>query len=315
MALRQSQFMRQVRDIIPPLVALFLMTAVIALFAPTFRQWAAFANVLENSSVLFIMCTGMTIALIAGCLDLSVGSIYALVSVVTGQLLISNAPVPLCILGGLVTGLLCGVVNGLVVTQTGVPTLIATLGTQLAFRGLANMLGAGVDMSHFSPDFDILGTGTWGPVVNCVIAFVIIWFILNKTKLGFHAYAIGGNQEVARLAGIPVDRNKIIYYAICGLMAALAGIVYTARVDMAQVNRGQGMELWAIAGVVVGGTSMFGGVGSVVKTIVGVLIINVLQTGMIHLHVPSFWQQVASGVLIILAVWLDYLQRQMRAKA
>jgi len=222
--------------------------------------------------------------------------------------------VPLAILGGLGAGILCGVVNGLIVTKTGVPTLIATLGTTLAFRGLANMIGAAKDMSRFPPEFDILGSGTWGPVINCVIAFTFIWFILNRTKLGFHAFAIGGNQEVARLAGIPVNRNKIIYYSICGLMAALAGIVYTARVDMAQVNRGQGMELWAIAGVVVGGTSMFGGVGSVVKTIIGVLIINVLQAGMIHLHVPSFWQQVASGVLIIVAVWLDYLQRRAREK-
>lgn len=310
---QQSQFMRQFRDILSPLVALILIMVVIMILAPTFRTWAAFANVLENSSVLFIMCTGMTIALIAGCLDLSVGSIYALVSVVTGQLLINNVPVPLAILGGLGAGALCGVINGLIVTKTGVPTLIATLGTTLAFRGIANMIGAAKDMSRFPPEFDILGSGTWGPVINCVIAFAFIWFILNKTKLGFHAYAIGGNQEVARLAGIPVDRNKVIYYAICGLMAALAAIVYTARVDMAQVNRGQGMELWAIAGVVVGGTSMFGGVGSVVKTIIGVLIITVLQAGMIHLHVPSFWQQVASGILIIVAVWLDYLQRRTRA--
>ncbi|MGB7537334.1 MAG: ABC transporter permease [Anaerolineales bacterium] len=311
--IRQSQFVQQFMEIVPPLVALFLMTVVILILAPTFRQWPAFANVLENSSTLFIMCTGMTIALIAGCLDLSVGSIYALVSVCTGQLLINHVPVPLAIMGGLVTGILCGVVNGIIVTKTGVPTLIATLGTQLAFRGVANMIGAGKDMSRFPESFDLLGSGTWGPVINCVIAFVFIWFILNRTKLGFHAFAIGGNQEVARLAGIPVNRNKIIYYAICGLMAALAGIVYTARVDMAQVNRGQGMELWAIAGVVVGGTSMFGGVGSVVKTVIGVLIINVLLAGLIHLHVEAFWQQVASGVLIIIAVWLDYLQRKARA--
>jgi ribose/xylose/arabinose/galactoside ABC-type transport system permease subunit len=311
---QQSQFIRQVRDILSPMLALLIIMAVIAILAPTFRSWPAMANVLENASVLFIMSTGMTIALIGGCLDLSVGSIYALVSVVTGTLLINNVPVPLAILGGLLSGVLCGAANGLVVTQTGIPTLIATLGTQLAFRGLANMVGAGKDMSRFPPEFDILGSGTWGPFINCVIAFVFVWFILNKTKLGFHAFAIGGNEEVARLAGIPVNRNKIIYYCISGMTAALAGIVYTARVDMAQVNRGSGMELWAIAGVVVGGTSMAGGIGSVVKTIIGVLIITVLQTGMIHLHVPSFAQQVATGALIIIAVWLDFVQRRAREK-
>jgi ribose/xylose/arabinose/galactoside ABC-type transport system permease subunit len=306
--------MRQFRDILSPMLALLLIYAVIWILAPTFRSTAAFANIFENASILFIMCTGMTIALIGGCLDLSVGSIYALVSVVTGQLLINHVPVPLAILGGLLSGVLCGVINGLIVTGTGIPTLIATLGTQLAFRGLANMIGAAVDMSRFPASFDILGSGTWGPVINCIIAFGVVWFILTRTKVGFQSFAIGGNEEVARLAGIPVKRNKIIYYCISGLMAALAGIVYTARVDMAQVNRGQGMELWAIAGVVVGGTSMMGGTGSVVKTIVGVLIITILQTGMIHLHVPSFWQQVATGALIIVAVWLDFLQRRAREK-
>jgi len=305
---------RQVMEIVRPLVGLLIITAIILVLAPTFRQWIAVKDVLETSAVLFIMCTGMTVALIANCLDLSVGSIYALVSVVTGQLLaVYKLPVPVCILGGLLTGLLCGLANGVIVVKTGVPTLIATLGTQLVFRGIANMIGSGVDMSRFPEIFGWLGRGTMGPVVCSVIAFAVIWFILSKTKLGFQAYAQGGNQEVARLAGIPVNRNKIIYYCICGMMAALASIVYTSRVDFAHVNRGQGMELWAIAGVVIGGTSMFGGVGGVGKTVIGVLIINVLQAGLIHLHVEAFWQQVAIGVVIIVAVWLDFLQRRNKA--
>jgi ribose transport system permease protein len=312
---KQSQFMRQFREILSPMLALVLIYVAIWILAPTFRSTAAFANIFENASILFIMCTGMTIALIGGCLDLSVGSIYALVSVVVGQLIIFyHVPVALAVICGLLSGVLCGVINGLIVTGTGIPTLIATLGTQLAFRGVANMIGAASNMSHFPASFDILGSGTWGPVINCIIAFAFIFFILNYTKIGFQSFAVGGNQEVARLAGIPVKRNMIIYYCLSGLMAALAGIVYTARVDMAQVNRGTGMELWAIAGVVVGGTSMMGGSGSVVKTIIGVMIITILQTGMIHLHVPSFWQQVATGALIIIAVWLDFVQRRAREK-
>jgi ribose transport system permease protein len=305
---------RQVMEIVRPLVGLLIMTVIILVLAPTFRQWIAVKDVLETSAVLFIMCAGMTVALIANCLDLSVGSIYALVSVVTGQLLaVYKLPVGVCILGGLLTGLLCGLINGVIVVKTGVPTLIATLGTQLVFRGIANMIGSGVDMSRFPEIFGWLGRGTLGPVVCSVIAFVVIWFILSKTKLGYQAYAQGGNQEVARLAGIPVNRNKIIFYCICGMMAGLASIVYTSRVDFAHVNRGQGMELWAIAGVVIGGTSMFGGVGGVGKTVIGVLIINVLQAGLIHLHVEAFWQQVAIGVVIIVAVWLDFLQRRNKA--
>jgi ribose/xylose/arabinose/galactoside ABC-type transport system permease subunit len=182
------------------------------------------------------------------------------------------------------------------------------------FRGVANMIGAASNMSAFPASFDILGSGFWGPMINCIIAFVLIWFFLTRTKTGFHSFAIGGNEEVARLAGIPVKRDKIIFYVICGVMAALAGIVYTARVDMAQVNRGTGMELWAIAGVVIGGTSAFGGVGSVVTTVIGVLIISVLQAGMIHLHVQAFMQQVVVGAVIVLAVWLDFAQRRRAAR-
>ena len=303
------------RDILPPLAGLAIIWGVFFVLAPTFRQWVAMTDILETSSVLFIMSAGMTVALIAGCLDLSVGSIFALVSVVAGQLLVLGAPWPVLILGGLLAGVLCGAINGLIVTKTGVPTLIATLGTLQIFRGFANMLGSGVDMSRFPWQFDLLGKGTWGPVATCVVAFVIVWFFLSKTKVGFHAYAIGGNQEVARLAGIPVNRDKVIFYCICGFMAALSSLVYTARVDFAHVNRGMGYELWAIAGVVIGGTSMFGGVGGVGKTVIGVLVINVLQAGLIHMHVQSFWQQVAIGVVIIVAVWFDLVQRRSREKA
>jgi ribose/xylose/arabinose/galactoside ABC-type transport system permease subunit len=147
------------------------------------------------------------------------------------------------------------------------------------------------------------------------LAFLVIWFILSKTRLGFNAYAIGGNAEVSRLSGIRVDFNKVIYYCIGGFMAGLASIVQTSRLDFAHTNRGQGMELWAIAATVIGGTSMFGGIGGVGKTIIGVLIIRALEAGLIHLHVPSFWQQVATGVVIITAVWLDFLQRRARERS
>ncbi len=304
---------RQLKEIGRPLVGLVAIIGVIALLAPSFRQWAAIQDVLENSTVLFIMSTGMTIALIGNCLDLSVGSIYALASVVVGQMLIAGVPVPIAILGGLAAGALCGLFNGAIVVRMGVPTLIATLGTQIAFRGIANMIGTGKDMSHFPASFDWLGQGLAGPMIVSVIAFLTIWFILSKTKLGFQSYAQGGNEEVARLAGIPVRRNILIIYMICGIMAALASIVYTARVDFAYVNRGQGMELWAIAAVVIGGTSMFGGVGGVGKTVIGVLIIGTIQAGLIHLHVEAFWQQVILGLVIIVAVWLDFLQRRADA--
>jgi ribose/xylose/arabinose/galactoside ABC-type transport system permease subunit len=208
---------------------------------------------------------------------------------------------------------LCGLINGLVIVATGIPTLVATLGMMMAARGVANMIGMGKDMSRFPDSFKWLGAGFVGPVIITALSVVVVWFILSKTKMGFNAYAIGGNQEVARLSGIPVKLNKVVFYCISGFMAALAAIVQTARLDFATPNRGQAMELWVIAATVIGGTSMFGGVGGVGRTIIGVLIIKSLQAGLIHLHVQSFWQQVAIGVVIVVAVWIDTLQRRERA--
>lgn len=306
---------RQLREIAGPLLGLVLIWIVIFALAPIARSWASVENVLENAtgSGLFIMCCGMTIALIGNCLDLSVGSTYALVSVVVGQLLKAGVPVPVAIVAGLGAGALCGIINGSIVVKTGIPTLIATLGTQMAFRGVADMIGAGVDMEQFGKTFDWIGTGLVGPMVCSAIAFFVIWFILSKTRLGFQTFAQGGNEEVARLAGIPVKRNIVLIYMICGIMAGLASIVYTARVDFAYVDRGQGVELLAIAGVVIGGTSMFGGVGGVGKTVLGVLIYESIFAGLIYLHYDAFWQQVATGVVLILAVWIDHTQRRAGA--
>lgn len=175
------------------------------------------------------------------------------------------------------------------------------------------MWGAGVDMEQFGKTFDWIGTGLPGPMLCSAIAFLLIWFILSKTRLGFQTYAQGGNMEVARLAGIPVKRNIILIYMLCGIMAGLASIVYTAKVDFAYVDRGQGLELLVIAAVVIGGTSMFGGVGGVSRTIVGVLIYESIFAGLIYLHYDAFWQLVATGAVLIVAVWLDAIQRSANA--
>ena len=310
-----KQILRQVQEIVRPVVGLVVIALLLFILAPTFRQWVAVRDVLENSAVLFIMAAGTTVVLISGGLDLSIGSILALVSVTSGSLLLAKAPVPLAVLGGLTTGVLFGLINGLIIVNTGVPTLIVTLGTQMIFRGIGNMIGAGKDMSRFPPLFKWFGAGYVGPLIISLLVFAAVFFILTRTRLGFNAFAMGGNEEVARLSGVRTSYYKVIYYAIGGFLAALASIVQTSRLDFAHVNRGQGMELWAIAAAVIGGTSMFGGIGGVGKTIIGVVIIRLLEAGLIHLHVPSFWQQVATGAVVIIAVWLDYLQRRARERA
>lgn len=296
-----------------PLIGLVLITAVFMLLAPTYRQWPAIRDILEQSTVMLIMATGTTIVLLSGNLDLSVGPLLALVTVVTGSILLAGLPVWLAVLAGLAVGTLAGFVNGYIVVKTGVPTLIVTLGTLMAFRGLANMIGTGKDMSRFPDSFKVLGGGFIGPAIITGIAVLVVWFFLSRTRRGFNAYAIGGNAEVARLSGVNVSRNTVIYYMIGGFMAALAAVVQTSRLDFATPNRGQAMELWVIAATVIGGTSMFGGVGGVGGTIIGVLIIKSLQAGLIHLHVPSFWQQVSIGAVIVIAVWIDILQRKRAA--
>ena len=305
-----NSLMNRLKTQLRPLLGLILITIVFMVFAPTYRQWPAIRDILEQSTVMLIMATGTTILLLSGNLDLSVGSILALVAVVVGSLLIAGVPVWLAVISALGVGTLCGFINGILVVKTGVPTLIVTLGTLMAFRGFANMIGMGKDMSRFPDSFKILGSGFWGPFIITIVSIVAIWFILSKTKLGFNAYAIGGNAEVARLSGIAVNFNKAIFYSIGGFMAALASIVQTSRLDFATPNRGQAMELWVIAATVIGGTSMFGGIGGVGGTIIGVLIIKSLQSGLIHLHVQSFWQQVAIGAVIVIAVWIDVLQRR-----
>ena len=305
-----SSLMDRLKTQLRPLLGLIIITIVFMVFAPTYRQWPAIRDILEQSTVMLIMATGTTIILLSGNLDLSVGSILALVAVVVGSLLIAGIPVWLAVIIALGVGTLCGLINGFLVVKTGVPTLIVTLGTLMAFRGFANMIGMGKDMSRFPNSFKILGSGFWGPFIITAISVMVVWFILSKMKLGFNAYSIGGNAEVARLSGIAVNFNKVIFYSIGGFMAALASIVQTSRLDFATPNRGQAMELWVIAATVIGGTSMFGGVGGVGGTIIGVLIIKSLQSGLIHLHVQSFWQQVAIGAVIVIAVWIDVLQRR-----
>ena len=301
---------RQFSEIIGPLVALILITGLIMILAPTFRQWAAFTDVLENSSVLFIMCTGMTVALIGNCIDLSVGSTYALVSVLTGYLLVVfKLPAPLAILGGLVVGGICGAINGFIVTKTGVPPFIATLGTQMAFRGFANMWGAGVDLSRFSADFDLMGKGTIGPVVVSVIAFLCIWFMLSKTKLGFQAFAQGGNEEVARLAGIRVQGIRAGAYIASSLLAGLAGVLLVSSLGGFDPTSSGQFLLPALAAVFLGTTVVQPGQFNPIGTMIAIWF---LWTGIFGLQLLGFagWvQNVFYGAGLVVAVALAKVVR------
>ncbi|MCX7047453.1 MAG: ABC transporter permease [Candidatus Sumerlaeota bacterium] len=292
---------------------MILIEVIFLILAPSYRSYDNFSGLLEQSVVLAIMAVGTTVVLISGGLDLSVGSNLALVTCVVGAFLTAKAPVWMAVSSGLIVGLLIGMLNGLTVIWTGVPSFIVTLGTMMIARGFANMLGEGRDMSAFPDTFKAIGFGYKVPVTIAAVVVVVVAFLLAKTKFGFNCFAIGGNEEVARLSGVPVKRYRVMYYSLGGLLAGLAAVVETSRFDFATPNRGDGYELQAIAAAVIGGTSLFGGMGGVGRTIIGVLIIKSLYAGLIQCGVGSYWQLVAIGCVIIVAVWIDYLQRRQRA--
>ena len=198
----------------------------------------------------------------------------AVSTVLVGSVLMSQMPILLAILVGVGVGALAGLVNGTIIVTTGVPAFIVTMGMMGIAKGVSLIIGAGKDMSIFPKSFTMIGTGLRWPGIILVVCVLFIFFILSRTRLGFNAFAIGGNSAVSRLSGVKVKRNQVIYYVIGGFLAGLAGVMYTAKFDLATPNTGDGWELQAIAAVVIGGTSLFGGKGGVFRTVVGVLIIK-----------------------------------------
>ena len=303
----------------PGINALLGLAGILLIFSilsPTFRSFGTFRDILSQAVVLGILAGGTTVVLISAGLDLSVGSVLALVSVVVGILLgVPDVPVWMALMAGLLLGALCGLINGSVQVLTGVPPFIVTLGGLMAYKGIAELLGSGRDLSRFPESFVAIGTGYIIPISIFLLAVILVYFILTRTRLGFHAYAIGGNSEVARLSGVKVKRNQVIYYTLGGLMAGLAAIVQTSRLGFANSTFGASWELYAIASVVIGGTSLFGGTGGVGRTVIGALIIQSIIVGLSHLGVGSSQQKIAIGLIIVLAVWLDVNQRRKLEKA
>ena len=288
-----------------------LLGLIIALWAltPHFLTISNLLNVAEQATIIAIVAVGMTFVIITGGIDLAVGSVLAFSGVVMASMLHSDVPLPLALLTGLGIGLLCGLVNGLLITIGRLPPFIATLGMMSVARGAALMFTEGRPISGFSETFRSLATGEVlripTPVVIMVVVYIIAHFVLRRTKLGRYTYAIGGNEEAALLSGINVRVSKTIVYGIAGMLSGLAAILLTARLNSAQPIAGMNYELDAIAATVIGGTSLLGGEGTVTGTLIGALIMAVLRNGLNLLTVSSFLQQVVIGSVIILAVLID----------
>ncbi|MGB6777915.1 ABC transporter permease subunit [Planococcus citreus] len=296
---------------IAPFIGLILIIIIITAINPSFLSMSNILNVLRQVSINALIAFGMTFVILTGGIDLSVGSILALTGAVTAGMMASGIDPILAMLLGLFLGAVLGAINGVIIAKGKVAPFIATLATMTIYRGLTLVYTEGRPISGLgdSMAFQMLGKGYFlgipVPVVTMLVSFGILYFILKKTTFGRRVYAVGGNEEASVLSGINADRIKIYVYSLVGALAALASLILTSRLNSAQPTAGQMFELDAIAAVVLGGTSLTGGRGWIVGTLIGALIIGVLNNGLNLIGVSSFFQQVVKGAVILLAVLLD----------
>jgi ribose transport system permease protein len=302
------------------LIALLLLCILLGVLTDKFFTASNGLNVLRQVAVNVCIATGMTLIVLTGGIDLSVGSVLALCGAITAGLLKNGIKMPSAdlfigftllgaVLGGIIVGSLLGLFNGITITRFKVPPFVATLAMLTIARGFTMLYTGGHPVSNLGSDFAFIGTGMFlaipVPVWIALIVVLIAVFITGKTRLGRYIYAIGGNETAARLSGIRINKVKIIVYSIGAALAAVGGVIVTSRLDSAQPNAGLSYELDAIAAVVIGGTSLNGGKGSVGGTVIGAVIIGVLNNGLVLLNVSPFWQQVVKGGVILLAVIID----------
>ena len=301
-------------------IALLVLCIMLSLLTDKFFTAANGVNVLRQVAVNVCIATGMTLIVLTGGIDLSVGSVLALCGAITAGLLkngLQFASVDLYVgftilgamLAAIVVGALLGLFNGFVITSFKVPPFVATLAMLTIARGLTMLYTAGQPISSLGDRFAFIGAGSFlkipVPVWIAAIVVLLAVFITQKTKLGRYIYAIGGNETAAKLSGIRINRVKLTVYSLGAALAATGAVIVTSRLDSAQPNAGTSYELDAIAAVVIGGTSLNGGKGSVWGTVIGAVIIGVLNNGLVLLNVSPFWQQVVKGGVILLAVIID----------
>ena len=295
------------------LVALLVLIGVVSFLSPNFFTADNLLNILRQTSVNAIMAVGMTLVILTAGIDLSVGSVLALCGALAATMVAMELPIWLVVPLTLGAGALLGGVSGLIIAKGKVQAFIATLVTMTALRGVTMVYTEGRPISTGFSDgadhFAWLGTGyLFGlpvPIWLMAIVFLLAWYLLNHTRLGRYIYALGGNESATRLSGINVAWVKLAVYGLCGMLSALAGLIVTSRLSSAQPTAGMGYELDAIAAVVLGGTSLMGGKGRIMGTLIGALIIGFLNNALNLLDVSSYYQMIAKASVILLAVMID----------
>ncbi len=301
-----------------PLMSLILLIAYFSFATPHFFNLANLMSVALQTSVIGIMAIGVTYVIITSGIDLSLGSVMAFSGVIVGLAASYSLPLPLAILAGVFAGTLCGFINGFLIAKAKIPAFIATLGMMMSIRGINMVLTDGRAL-YFSqyPEFKVLAQGYLFktiplPVIYFLIIAIICAFVLKRTVIGRYIYALGSNEEAAKLSGIKVNRIKLFVFAFSGFMAGISGVILASRLNSGQPTVGQGYELEAIAAVIIGGTSLMGGVGSIGGTIIGAFIMSILKNGLNLMGVSQFWQMVAMGGVVIGAVYLDTLRNHSK---
>jgi len=286
----------------------------ISIISPHFLTLTNLLIVVKQITINAMLAFGVTYVIVSGGIDLSMGSVVAVSGVVAALFAQPDGyPLVVALSAGVSVGLIIGLFNGLVVTYGKVPSFIVTLGTMTIGRGLALIISNGRPISNLSESFGYIGNGVFlgipFPIIMLAVVFLGCLIILNKTVLGRYIYAVGGNEEAAKASGINVKKIKITVYTLCGGLSAIGGIILASRINTGQPNVGVAFELDAIAAVVIGGTSLSGGVGTMTGTLIGALLIGVIGNGLDLMNVSSYYQQVVMGLIIIGAVILDNLRR------
>lgn len=295
------------------LIALLVLIAIVSSLSPNFFTLNNLFNILQQTSVNAIMAVGMTLVILTSGIDLSVGSLLALTGAVAASMVGAEVNAFVAVAGALALGAAIGACTGVIVAKGKVQAFIATLVMMLLLRGVTRVYTDGSPINTgFSDNADLFGwfgigrpLGIPTPIWLMIIVFAAAWYLLHHTRLGRYIYALGGNESATRLSGINVDRIKIIVYSLCGLLAALASVIEVARLSSAQPMAGNGYELDAIAAVVLGGTSLAGGKGRIVGTLIGALILGFLNNGLNLLGISSNYQMIVKAVVILLAVLVD----------
>jgi ribose/xylose/arabinose/galactoside ABC-type transport system permease subunit len=296
------------------LIPLIIILIAASLSNPAFTSIPNLLNILRASSYIFIIGVGMTFVLCGRGLDLSVGSQVGMAGVVLGALMVWwHVPTWVAVVISLFVGAAAGALNGFFITVLRIPPFIATLATYYGYRGILDGITKGTPITPLPSDFKVLGLGSFLGVSYAIwfmlLLFGVATFVLRKTKYGRYVLAMGGNPQSTRLAGINTDKLTFSLYVMMGILAAITGILYSSRFSSAQPTTGVGMEMKVIAACIIGGVSLFGGVGSIVGTLVGAVFLIVLDNGMIMAHISGYWQQAVVGLIIIIAVVIDLLRK------